>query len=65
MRSSRLAGAIVVEVQYHGHDALARVRLAGTGDHALVARVPGELDLSPGDDVWIEVVGSAWVWSRV
>ena len=59
------AGAIVVEFQYHGHDALARVRLAGNGDHALVARVPGELDLAPGDEVWIEVVGSARVWASI
>jgi iron(III) transport system ATP-binding protein len=59
----RTTRAIVVELQYHGHDALARVRLAGDGDHALVARVPGEFDLVPGDEVWIEVVGSGRVWS--
>ena len=59
------AGAIVLEFQYHGHDALARVRLAGNGDHALVARVPGELDLAPGEEVWIEVVGSARVWASI
>jgi len=57
------AAAIVVELQYHGHDALARVRLTGDGGHALVARVPGELDLSPSDEVWIEVIGTGRVWS--
>ena len=60
----RTARAIVVELQYHGHDALARLRLTGEPDHALVARVPGELDLSPGDEVWIEVVGAGRVWSN-
>ncbi len=57
------ASAIVFEIQYHGHDALARVRLEGNGGHALVARVPGALDLSPGDQVWIGVVGPGIVWS--
>ena len=56
--------AIVLEVQYHGHDALASVQLARDG-HALVARVPGELDLSPGDTVWIEVKGAGRVWSSL
>ncbi len=59
----RTTRATVVELQYHGHDALARVRLAGDGEPALVARVPGEFDLAPGDEVWIEVVGSGRVWS--
>ncbi len=54
--------AIVLEVQYHGHDALARVRLANDGARTLVARVPGELDLSPDDTVWIEVKGAGRVW---
>ena len=57
--------AIVLEVQYHGHDALASVQLANDGTHALVARVPGELDLSPGDTVWIEVKGAGRVWSSL
>jgi iron(III) transport system ATP-binding protein len=52
----------VVELQYHGHDALAQVRLAGRAERTLLARVPGELDLEPGQQVWIEVVGSARVW---
>jgi iron(III) transport system ATP-binding protein len=58
----RTTSAIVVELQYHGHDALARVRLVDDRDHSLMARVPGDLDLSPGDKVWIEVVGAGSVW---
>ncbi len=61
-KRDRMASAIVVEVNYHGHDALARVQLADTAAHPLVARVPGDLDLSPGDEVWIEVVGAGKVW---
>jgi iron(III) transport system ATP-binding protein len=58
----RTVRAIVVEFQYHGHDALARVHLVGNGNHALLARVSGELDLAPGDTVWIEVVGVSKLW---
>ena len=55
----------VVEVHYHGHDALARLRLDGAGDPhlTLLARIPGELDLEPGRRVWIEVLCSARAWS--
>ena len=55
----------VVEVQYHGHDALARLRLhaGGDGGPTLLARIPGELDLEAGQQVWIEVLGSARAWS--
>jgi iron(III) transport system ATP-binding protein len=54
----------VVEVHYHGHDALARLRLATAGDPdlTLLARIPGRLDLEPGRQVWIEVLGSARAW---
>ena len=51
----------VVEVHYHGHDAIARLRLDGAG-LTLLARIPGELDLDPGQQVWIEVLGSARAW---
>lgn len=62
----------VIEVQYHGHDALARVRLRGGEDRGaapgqpgpvLLARVPGVLELEPGQEVWIEVAGPGLVWS--
>jgi iron(III) transport system ATP-binding protein len=61
-KGNRMASAIVVEVHYHGHDALARVQLSDNLADPLVARVPGDLDLSPGDTVWIEVVGAGKVW---
>jgi iron(III) transport system ATP-binding protein len=56
------AKASVVEVQYHGHDALAHVRLSTNGRETLLARVPGELALVRGQEVWVEVVGLARAW---
>jgi iron(III) transport system ATP-binding protein len=52
----------VVEMQYHGHDALAQVRLSDQAGEALLARVPGDLELEPGQEVWIEVVGPGRAW---
>jgi iron(III) transport system ATP-binding protein len=51
--------AVVRELQYHGHDALARISVCGL---SLVARVPGDVDLAPGDQVWLEVVGPGTAW---
>ncbi|MDQ6606337.1 MAG: ABC transporter ATP-binding protein [Actinomycetota bacterium] len=56
------ARASIVEVQYHGHDALAHVRLSQNGHETLLARVPGELALARGQEVWVEVVGLARAW---
>ncbi len=54
--------ARVVEVQYHGHDALARLRVASDGAPVLLARIPGELVLEPGQAVWIGVTGPGRAW---
>jgi iron(III) transport system ATP-binding protein len=54
--------AAVVEIQYHGHDALARLRVGQDGAPVLVARIPGELQLEPGQAVWIGVTGSGRAW---
>jgi iron(III) transport system ATP-binding protein len=48
--------ATVVDVQYHGHDALVSVRLDQRSDVVLV-RVPGDLALSAGQAVWVTVRG--------
>ncbi len=58
--------AVVDEVQFHGHDALVRITV-GDGDHAgggshLLARAPGDLALSSGRTVWVEVLGDGKVW---
>jgi iron(III) transport system ATP-binding protein len=61
----------VIEVQYHGHDALARVRLIApeipgherdVESRPLLARIPGALELEAGQEVWIEVSGPARAW---
>jgi iron(III) transport system ATP-binding protein len=49
--------ATVIEHYYHGHDALAYLRLDHTEGETLLARVPGEVVLAPGQVVWIEVNG--------
>jgi iron(III) transport system ATP-binding protein len=54
--------AAVVEVQYQGHDALAHVRVGDPDGLALLARIPGELELEPGQAVWVEVNGPGRAW---
>jgi iron(III) transport system ATP-binding protein len=54
--------AAVIEVQYHGHDALAYIRLTDDDGDTLLARIPGHLELEPGQEVWVEVVGPGRVW---
>ncbi|MGO9029776.1 MAG: ABC transporter ATP-binding protein [Acidimicrobiales bacterium] len=56
------AAGTVVDVQYHGHDALVTVSLDGAGK-LLVARVPGDQRLEPGEPVWLEVRGPVRAWS--
>jgi iron(III) transport system ATP-binding protein len=54
--------ARVLEVQYLGHDALAHVRVEQHGTPVLLARIPGELRLEPGQAVWIAVTGPGRAW---
>jgi iron(III) transport system ATP-binding protein len=54
--------ASVLEVQYLGHDALAHVRVEQDGIPVLLARIPGELRLEPGQAVWIAVTGPGRAW---
>jgi iron(III) transport system ATP-binding protein len=55
-------GATVVEVRYHGHDALVDLVLEHPDRPAVVARVLGELELRTGQHVWVDVQGSARAW---
>ena len=54
--------AEVVEVQYHGHDALAHLRINGDSAPMLLARIPGELELEPGQPVWVAVTSAGRAW---
>jgi iron(III) transport system ATP-binding protein len=61
--------ATVGELQYHGHDALARLSVTasngnGPSTDQLLARVPGDLPIAPGQDVWVEVAGLARAWPQ-
>jgi iron(III) transport system ATP-binding protein len=60
--STGAARATVVELHYHGHDALARLRLDHPDGETLLARVSGEMVLVPGQDVWVEVSGLGLAW---
>jgi iron(III) transport system ATP-binding protein len=54
--------ARVLEVQYLGHDALAHLRVDDAAAPVLLARIPGDLRLEPGQAVWIEVTSAGRAW---
>lgn len=54
--------ATVVDSQYHGHDTLVRLALDDPDCHLLLARVSGDLALTPEQPVWVEVRGSGRAW---
>ena len=59
------AGAVpgrVTQLHYQGHDALAFLTLDLPGRQPLLARVPGELPLRVGEQVWVEVLGPVRAW---
>jgi iron(III) transport system ATP-binding protein len=60
------ARAVVLDVQYHGHDALVELRVTVGEEPRLLARAPGGLDLAPGQEVWVTAAGAgrAWVTSE-
>ncbi|MGA9285595.1 MAG: ABC transporter ATP-binding protein [Solirubrobacteraceae bacterium] len=55
--------AIVVEMRYHGHEGIAQLRLSHCAQETVLVRVPGELILAPGQDVWVSASGPAQAWS--
>jgi iron(III) transport system ATP-binding protein len=57
-------GAIVVDAQFHGHDTLVDLVVDEPQRQPLLARVPGDLVLTPGQPVWVEVLGRGLVWSN-
>ncbi len=50
--------ATVEEVYFHGHDALAYLRLANDERTRLLARIPGALTLTLGQRVWVGIRGT-------
>jgi iron(III) transport system ATP-binding protein len=56
--------AVVQALEYQGHDALARLLPDGPGGGPLIARIPGELEVTVGEPVWLEIVGPGRAWPR-
>jgi iron(III) transport system ATP-binding protein len=68
-RRENAVRATLEELQFHGHDALARLTVERPSDNGaapsadqLLARVPGDLPVAPGHHVWVEVAGLARAW---
>jgi iron(III) transport system ATP-binding protein len=55
--------ATVVEMQYHGHDALVRIGVDAPGYPAFSARIPGDVALSQGQSIWVTLRGPGRVWT--
>jgi iron(III) transport system ATP-binding protein len=54
--------ATLIEMRYHGHEAIAQLRLSDDAAETVLARVSGELVLAPGRDVWVSAQGPAQAW---
>jgi iron(III) transport system ATP-binding protein len=55
--------AHVIELRYHGPDALAHLGLDGQSGETLLVRVPGNLVLAAGQEVWVRATAAARAWS--
>jgi iron(III) transport system ATP-binding protein len=54
--------ASVIEMRYHGHEGIAQLSLHHSAQETVLARVPGELVLAPGQNVWVSASGPAQAW---
>jgi iron(III) transport system ATP-binding protein len=54
--------ATVIELRYHGHEGMALLRLHHPDREGVLARVPGELVLTQGQDVWVQASGPGRAW---
>ena len=55
-------GAVVTEVQFHGHDTVVDLVIEQPRHQDLVARVAGATALVPGQHVWVAVEGTGRAW---
>lgn len=60
--TAETVGATVIELRYHGHEGLAQLRLHHPDGETVLARVPGELVLAQGQEVWVQACGPARAW---
>lgn len=56
--------ASVIELRYHGHDGLAHLELDHPAAETMLVRVPGDLVLLPGQEVWVQAVGLGRAWAE-
>ncbi|HEY5195269.1 MAG TPA: ABC transporter ATP-binding protein [Solirubrobacteraceae bacterium] len=54
--------AMVIELRYHGHDGLAHLRLDHPDAETMLVRVPGDLVLLAGQEVWVQATGPGRAW---
>jgi iron(III) transport system ATP-binding protein len=55
--------ARMIELRYHGHDGLAYLRLEHPDAETMLVRVPGDLLLRPGEEVWVHASGPGLAWA--
>jgi hypothetical protein len=60
--TSGAVGAVVTEVQFHGHDTVVDLVIEQPRHQDLVARVAGATALVPGQHVWVGVEGTGRAW---
>lgn len=56
--------ATVIELRYHGYDGLAHLRVDHRGAETMLVRVPGDLVLRPGQEVWVRATGAGRAWAE-
>ncbi len=61
--AGEMVGASVVELRFHGHDGLAQLSLNHPDRETVLVRVPGDLVLTQGQNVWVQTNGLAHAWS--
>ncbi len=54
--------AVVTDTQFHGHDTLVDLVVEQPHHQELLARVPGDVVVAPGQAVWVQVQGAARAW---
>jgi iron(III) transport system ATP-binding protein len=61
--TAKATRATVLELRYHGHDGLAHVALENLERETVLVRVPGEIVLEQGQEVWVQASGLAHAWA--
>lgn len=54
--------ATVIGFRYHGHEGIAQLRLSHPDKETVLVRIPGDLVLAHGQEVWVQATEPAHVW---